>query len=92
MSERKMTRAEFMNCLNQEDMCYVYYTDKKHIMHFISDNPADDVTDAECFTTSLDNALLMEYTYAEKLKFLCDYLFDNRVHHVVRIYTSVVWL
>ena len=92
MAERKMTRIDFINRMMQDDACYIYYTDDNHIMHFISDNPADDVTDAECFTTNLNDALLIDVRYAEKLKFLCDFLFDNRVHHIARMHTSVEWL
>lgn len=92
MADRKMTRSDFMESMMQDDACYIYYTDKNHIMHFISDNYADDATDAECFTTNLREALLIDVAYAEKLKFLCDFLFDNRVHHIARMHTSVEWL
>lgn len=92
MAERKMTRADFMNSMMQDDACYIYYTDKNHIMHFISDNPAAEATNDECFTTNFYDALLIDVKYAEKLKFLCDFLFDNRVHHIARIHTSVEWL
>lgn len=88
----KMTRSDFMHCMVQDDACYVYYTDKNHIMHFISDNAADDVTDSVCFTTNLNDALLMHITDAAKIKILCDFLFDNRVHHIVRMHTSVEWV
>lgn len=92
MAERKMTRSDFMESFEQDFACYIYYTDKNHIMHFISDNPAADVTDGECFTTNVNDALLIDAVYAEKLKFLCDFLFDNRVHHIVRMRTHVEWL
>ena len=92
MASRKMTRSDFMDSFEQDYACYIYYTDKNHVMHFISDNPAHDITDAECFTTDVNEALLIDITYAEKLKFLCDFLFDNRVHHIVQLHTRVEWL
>lgn len=92
MAERKMTRSDFINRMMQDDACYIYYTDNNHIMHFISDTPADAVTDDECFTTNFYDALLIDFKYAAKLKFLCDFLFDNRVHHIVRMRTRVEWL
>ena len=89
MASREMTRSDFADSFEQDCACYIYYTDKHHIMHFISDNPAGD--DA-CFTTNLAEALLIDVSYAEKLKFLCDFLFNNRVHHIARIHISVEWL
>lgn len=92
MTSRKMKPADFVDSFEQDDACYIYYTDKNHIMHFISDNYGADVTDPECFTTNVNEALLIDIRYAEKLKFLCDFLFDNRVHHIARMHTSVEWL
>lgn len=88
----KMTRADFMKSMEQDDACYIYYTDKNHIMHFISDNAADDVADSACFTTNLNNALLMHIADAAKIKILCDVLFDNHVHHIVRMHSRVEWV
>lgn len=87
-----MTRSDFKASFEQDDACYIYYTDKNHIMHFISDNYADDVTDSACFTTNINDALLVHVTYAKRLKFLCDFLFDNHVHHIARMHTSVEWV
>lgn len=87
---QKLTRADFIEAMEQDEACYIYYTDSNGYMHFLCDNPSE--SDEENFCAHIADALLCSNKYARKLKFLCDFLFDNRVHHIVRMHTRVEWL
>lgn len=97
MAEKTM--SDFAEMFNQDDACYIYYVDKKLRMHFLSDaNSVNlDASDLHAlhdtiYTDNLSDAVLCTYEQAKTLKFLCDYLFDFHVHHIVRIRSSVEWL
>lgn len=90
------TMCQFNDTFNQDDACYIYFLDYDLRMKFLSDCDsvnldASDLNDA-IYTDNLSNAVLCTYEQAKTLKFLCDYLFDSHVHHIVRIRSSVEWL
>lgn len=89
------TRAEFSEHFNQHDACYIYILDADSNMHFLADADsvdydASDLCDA-IYVDNLGEAVLCSYEQAKTLKFLCDYLFDLHVHHIVCIHSSVEW-
>ena len=89
------TMADFMDIFNQDDACYIYFLDNDLSMKFLADIDsvnldASDLNDA-IYTDNMSDAVLCTHEQAKTLKFLCDYLFDNK-HYIVRVHSHVEWL